>query len=94
MVELKDIAVEGSAYKQSLSKLIGKPIQDIHGYISQEFDSPAFKLSCIVFADGTKLDVEGEHDFPYLTNPFEAQPNYDGGTLVRLYDEMNNPTSG
>jgi len=58
--------VDGSDYLLSLNKLTGFTIVDIHGYISREFDEPVFKLCKLVFLDGTEIDVEGEHDLPYL----------------------------
>lgn len=83
-MKLADIRVEGSTYRCSLSKLIGKRIKDVHGYLANEFGDPAFKLSVIVFEDDTELDVEGEHDFPYVVG---EQPNYDEETLRALYEE-------
>ena len=79
-MKYKDIQVEDS-YRCSLSKLVGKSIKDIHGIIAGEYGNPVFKLSVIVFDDDTELDVEGEHDFPYLTG---EQPNYDCDTLETL----------
>ena len=64
MVNYKDIQVENSIYI-SLSAWMG-PIKDVQGYISREFGDPVFKLIRIIFEDGTQIDVEGEHDCPYL----------------------------
>ncbi len=50
----------------SFSKLAGKAIVDLHGYISREFGDPVFKISTVVFADGTSVWVDGEHDMPYI----------------------------
>ncbi len=60
--------VKGSDYQLSYSKMVGKKIKDIEGYISTEYDEPTFKLCKIVFEDGSHQGVEGEHDFPYLVD--------------------------
>lgn len=85
----EDIAVEGSSYLISLVKLLeGKKIKDIHGYLSQEFGDATFKISYVLFEDDSQIGVEGEHDFPYLTDyPRWPQPNFDEDTLNRLHDE-------
>lgn len=84
MITLNDIKVEGSTYRLSLTKLMGKQIKDIHGYLSSELGDPVFKMINVVFEDGTKLGAEGEHDFPYLVG---EQPNHNEETLERLYAE-------
>lgn len=90
MITPDDIRVEGSSYLQSLTKLIGKKISDIHGYIADEVGGGAvFKPTQLIFEDGTKLGFEGEHDFPYLVDYGDPQPHYDQETLDRLYDEGN-----
>ncbi len=53
-------------YELSLNELAGKPVSDIYGYISHEFEDPVFKLTRIILADGSSVDVEGEHDIPYI----------------------------
>jgi hypothetical protein len=91
-ITLAEIKVEGSSYLQSLLKLVGdKKVADILGYISDAYGGgPAFKLAYIVFEDGSKMGVEGEHDYPYATMFSKwPQPNYDEETLQRLYDESN-----
>jgi len=88
MVTLEDVKVEDNDYEISLAKLTGKQIVDVRGYLSCEFGDVTFKLTELVFADGTAMGIEGEHDFPYLTNyRTEPQPNFDDDTLQRLYDE-------
>ena len=57
---------EGSDYLLSLTKLTGKKIKDVVGYVSNEFGDPTFKLSHIVMEDDKPLFIEGEHDFPYV----------------------------
>lgn len=51
----------------SLNKLMGKNVVDIEGYVSTEFGEPTFKISQVIFDDGTSVWAEGEHDMPYLT---------------------------
>ena len=48
----------------SFTKISGKKIKDIIGHISTEFGDPIFKIYAIIFEDGTKFFVEGEHDCP------------------------------
>lgn len=81
--------IKASGYKISLSKLIGKQIADIHGYLTREFGQVNFKVTHIVFTDGSEMGVEGEHDFPYVVDygPHNPQPNFDEDTLERLYHE-------
>ncbi len=64
----KDYLVKGSDYRLSYLKMTGKKVVDIEGYISTEYDEPTFKLCEIVFDDGSRQGVEGEHDFPYLVD--------------------------
>ena len=77
-----------SDYEISLSKLTGKVIADIRGYISSELGDPVFKLTKVEFTDGTFVGIEGEHDFPYLVRWDEDQPNCDEETLERLEEEQ------
>jgi len=86
VVTLKDL--KAGDYEISLTKLIGKPIADVRGYLTAEFGEPIFKMTKVEFEDGTFLGCEGEHDLPYLVNWGRTeQPNYDAETLERLYDE-------
>jgi hypothetical protein len=63
----KDFLIEGSDWEFSLSKFVGKKIVDIIGYPSDPFGgTPLFAISQIVFEDGTKVSVEGEHDVAYI----------------------------
>lgn len=89
MITYKDLQVEGSTYEISLLKLTGKKVKDIRGYLADPYDAGAsFQLTKIVFDDDTTVDVEGEHDFPYITST-EEQPNFDEDTLSRLMDEQD-----
>jgi hypothetical protein len=86
MVTLKD--VKTSSFEIGLTKLIGKKVKDVHGYISLKFGEPVFGLTYIELEDGSKLGCEGEHDFPYLVQFAKwEQPNFDEDTLRRIYDE-------
>jgi hypothetical protein len=92
MITCKDVLAEGSTWEISLSRLTGKRVKDIRGYLADDFGVgyPSFKLTCIIFEDGTAVDVEGEHDFPYLSpTKMEMPPNFDEETLRRLYLEEN-----
>lgn len=50
----------------SLTAMSGKVVADVVGYRCDMFGDPGFKLTRIIFTDGTAVDIEGEHDFPYL----------------------------
>lgn len=56
----------------SLNELVTSPVKDVFGYVSHEFGDPCFKLTRIEFADGRTVDVEGEHDMPYLCDSKEV----------------------
>jgi hypothetical protein len=54
-------------YELSLIDLLKTAtIKDVYGYASNEFGDPVFKMTRIIFSDGTQMDCEGEHDIPYL----------------------------
>jgi len=84
--ETKQYLHEGSDYLQSFTKISGKKIKDIVGYLSNEYDEPTFKITEIVFEDGTEQGVEGEHDFPYIVD-------YDDKTieLMETIYKLENP---
>ena len=88
-IKYEDIKVEGSTYLISLVKLIGKPIKDIQGYFTKEFGDVTFKVTDLVFEDGSEMGFEGEHDLPYLVSYASGQTNFDYETLERLYEEGN-----
>lgn len=79
-------SVRKGSSQLSLNKLMEKNIVDIEGYITTEFGDPVFKISSVVFEDGTDEFAEGEHDMPYLTCVDEAimeevmksDPDYEG----------------
>lgn len=88
MINLKDVLADGSTYEISLVKLTGKKIKDVKGYLTSEFGGVTFKVTELVFEDGSTMGFEGEHDLPYLVDyPKQAQPNFDEETLERLYKE-------
>lgn len=76
MKDTKYLAGEND-YEFSYSKICGKKIKDLWGYVTTEFGDATFKLTTIVFEDGTKQGVEGEHDLPYLVD-------YDEKTMILL----------
>jgi len=87
MKTLKEVTVDDSI---SLSKLTGKPIKDVLGYISMEFGEPAFKLVKVILEDDTAFWCEGEHDMPYLTDGYgEKAAMFDSDELQAIYDEDN-----
>lgn len=84
MVNYKDIQV-GNSFYISLSAWMG-PIKDVQGYISEEFGDPAFKLVRIIFEDGTQIEIEGEHDFPYLCGETDL---YNDEVMCSLLEQEN-----
>lgn len=54
-----------ASYRVSLCEYLGGTIADVQGYAVTD-PAPAFKLTKIVFSDGSEIDVEGEHDHPYV----------------------------
>lgn len=90
MIHLDDIKSDQYDWCISLKKLIGKDVSDIEGYICREFGDVSLKIIKVVLSDGTRMDVEGEHDFPYLCAcNSSSQPNFNDETLGRLYAEGN-----
>ena len=90
MKTINDVRAEGSTYEISLSKLMGKKIKDIHGYISNEFGDPSFKLTKVLLEDDTYFWVEGEHDFPYIVDGgVEKGAKLDTDQMQTIYDEEN-----
>lgn len=57
---------ECSDYLLSYTKVSGKKIKDLTGYVSIEFNDPIFKIVNILFEDGTSESVGGEHDIAYI----------------------------
>lgn len=86
-IRLSDV-LNDDGFTISFVKLTGKRIKDITGYLSREFGDVTFKICDIVLEDDTEIDVEGEHDFPYMSfYPDQIPPNMDNETLERLHDE-------
>lgn len=84
----KAFLAEGSDYFFSLSKFVGQKIVDITGYPACPFgeSTPVFKIYSIVFEDGTRVFVEGEHDTPYIPAD-ETLKNMDEDTLQKFVEE-------
>lgn len=83
-IQYKDLIIND--YEISLTRLTGKPIHDLYGYLVDAEGVVVMKLTKVVFTDGTALGVEGDHDLPYLVEYDTPQPNYDEETLERLYE--------
>ena len=69
-----------------LEKVLGKKVKRIEGYVTSEFgeDVLVFKLCELIFEDGTRASVEGEHDILYIPGEdyeaeFQAHHRADGG---------------
>lgn len=70
-----EVSASKYGYELSVKDLTGSPVKDIYGWASTEFGDPCFKISRIEFMDGRIVDVEGEHDIPYIC---------DEGKVVKL----------
>lgn len=66
MINKKDVLIDGSNYRISLSKLIGKRVIDASGYVSGEFGFSVFKICDLIFEDGTSISIDGDHDIAYI----------------------------
>lgn len=80
--------VQTSDYEIGLTKMVGKKVKEVHGYLSEEFDDVTFKLTKIEFDDGTFVGCEGEHDFPYLVN-WRKDTVLDEDVMADLYQQEN-----
>lgn len=68
----------------SLSKLTGKKIVDLVGYIASPYGGePTFGISAVVFDDGSIQHVEGSHDWAYVYWPWDNPIN---DLVQRIYD--------
>ncbi len=91
MVELADVQLQDSRYECGLSLLTGKKIKEVRGYFADSFNAGAvFKLTNIELEDGTKIHVDAEHDYPFLS-PYgkNSVPNMDDETIRDLYCQAN-----
>jgi hypothetical protein len=61
-------AEEGRPQWLSLSSMVGKKITDLEGYVSFHFgmDTPVFNVCNVVFDDGARQSLQGEHDISYI----------------------------
>ena len=82
-MEKENVKSEKYDWCIALTKLTGRKIKEIHGYLSTEFNEPVFKMSFIEFDDGTEVNCEGEHDFPYLA---DGTYKFDEEVLQSLYE--------
>ena len=81
-MNLKDFKT--SDYEYGLSKILKKEILEVNGYSSTEYDETTFKMTSILFTDGTTITCEGEHDCPYLAYNNELDEQ-----CQKIYDEEN-----
>ena len=74
-----------ASFRVSLSLYVGLEIVDVEGYVVSA-PAPSFRLTKIVFADGSETDVEGEHDHPYVVG---GHPLLEYDVLEHLDGEVN-----
>ena len=73
-----------------LSRLVGKEIREVCGYFADMGGGVSFKLTHIIFDDGSQVGIEGEHDFPYVATFRKwTFPTLEEETLNRLYEAQN-----
>ena len=85
-----DVLIPEGEMDVGLSRLVGKEIREVCGYFADIGAGASFKLTHIIFDDGSQVGIEGEHDFPYVVTFSKwKQTNLDEETLERLYDEQN-----
>ena len=53
-------------FEISLNEVTGKKVVDVYGYVSSSYMDLVFKITRLQLDDGICLNVEGEHDFPYI----------------------------
>lgn len=89
-MKLSDVKLPDSQYEVGLSLLTGKKIKEVRGYFADSFKAGAvFKLTDIELEDGTRINVEGEHDYPFLSTYGNGVAiNLDDETIQSLYDEQ------
>ena len=83
-MKLSDCKVEGHPHYLSLAKFMGSRIVDIYVMPSKEFSDPVLEMTYVIFEDGTKFEVGGEHDIAYLMGETER---YNDEILEDLYEE-------
>ena len=88
-------SIRSLQHRRTSSKPLSRPhftstsTADVEVSLSSEFGDVGLKLKRIVFTDGSKLWVEGEHDHPYVTDGTEPiLPSEE--ILSALSDEENN----
>lgn len=90
MVNRSDLIVGKGDFMMSLSKLTGKKVVDVTFYIVRQYGSWMMKVCDVVFEDGSTMGVEGEHDFPYLTEyTTYPMPNTDEESLREIYEQSD-----
>lgn len=87
-IEQATVMLNNASYL-SLSKMMGKKVTDIVGYVSPQYgDDPSFILCRVMFEDGSQAAVEGEHDCPYLTEGYGDKPSgFTDELLADYYEE-------
>lgn len=70
----------------SISSMMGKKVVDLEGYVSQHFgfDAPIFNVCNVIFEDGTRQHLQGEHDVVYF--PADDVPGLTNRDLLLCMD--------
>lgn len=92
---LKDILCDDK-FSIKLSKLVGKEIKDVVGFIHwNDDDSLSFRINAIHFTDGTRIFLsqqDSELDGASVTVPEQlgvaTVPNLDSDTLQAIYESF------
>lgn len=66
--KIEDCKFDDDRFYLSLSKVYGKKVKDLVGFISTPFDEDTyiFKISKVVFEDGTDEWLDGEHECAFI----------------------------
>lgn len=77
---------DGRTQWLSISSMMGKKVVDLEGYVSQRFgfDAPVFNVCNVIFEDGTRQHLQGEHDIVYF--PADDVPGLTNRDLLLCFD--------
>jgi hypothetical protein len=78
------MVAELRGYEHGLTAVARRKVAEVAGYVSNEFGDPVFQLTRVIFDDGTSMDVEGEHDCPYICGDPDFQAH-----VYDIWEEEN-----
>lgn len=63
----------------SLAKIAGVAIESVEVHITTQFDEPMLTITGIVFKDGTRVEVDGEHEVAYIYSYLDSEEKVPSG---------------